>query len=52
MLKLRRFVLWTDEANWLRVWNVVYGVCLDLAPMTVDEMTVMEKSIDRLTKRP
>jgi len=46
MLKLRRFVLGTDEADWLRVWNAVCGVRLDLAPMTVDEMTVMEKSPD------
>jgi GNAT superfamily N-acetyltransferase len=46
MLKLRRFVLGTDEANWLRVWNVIYGACLDLAPMTADEMTLMEKSPD------
>jgi ribosomal protein S18 acetylase RimI-like enzyme len=46
MLKLRRFVLGTDESDWLKVWNVVYGVRLDLAPMTVDEMTVMEKSPD------
>lgn len=46
MLKLRRFVLGTDEADWLKVWNVIYGVRLDLAPMTADEMTVMEKSPD------
>jgi len=46
VLKLRRFILGTDEADWLKVWNVVYGVRLDLAPMTVDEMTVMEKSPD------
>ena len=46
MLKLRRFVLGTDEADWLKVWNVIYGVRLDLAPMTVDEMMVMEKSPD------
>jgi mycothiol synthase len=46
MLKLRRFVLGTDEEDWLKVWNVVYGVRLDLAPMTVDEMTVVEQSPD------
>jgi mycothiol synthase len=46
MLKLRRFIRGTDEADWLRVWNVVYGVSLDLAPMTVDEMGAMEKSPD------
>jgi ribosomal protein S18 acetylase RimI-like enzyme len=46
MLKFRRFVLGTDEADWLRVWNAVYGVRWDMAPMTVDEMTVMEKSPD------
>jgi hypothetical protein len=46
MLKLRRFVLGMDEANWLRVWNAVYGVRWDMAPMTVDEMTAMEKSPD------
>jgi mycothiol synthase len=46
MLKLRRFILGTDEADWLKVWNAVYGVRLDMAPMTVDEMTTMEKSPD------
>ena len=46
MLKLRRFVLGMDEANWLRVWNAVYGVRWDKAPMTVDELTDMEKSPD------
>jgi len=46
MLRLRRFALGTDESDWLKVWNVVYGVRLDLAPMTVYEMAVMEKSPD------
>ena len=46
MLKLRRFVIGTDEGDWLRVWNAVYGVQLDLASMTVAEMKVKEKSLD------
>jgi len=46
MLKLRRFVMEVDEQDWLRVWNAVYGMQLDLAPMTVDEMTATEKSPD------
>ena len=46
MLKLRRFVIGTDEVDWLRVWNAVYGVQLDLAPITVTEMKVMERSPD------
>ena len=46
MLKLRRFVIGTDELDWLTVWNAVYGMQLDLAPMTVTEMKVMEKSLD------
>lgn len=46
MLKLRRFTLGRDEEDWLRVWNMVYGTCLDLAPITVDEMTAIEKSPD------
>ncbi len=46
MLKLRRFLLGTDEADWLKVWNAVYGVRLDLAPITVSEMLIMEKSPD------
>ncbi len=46
MLKLIRFVRGTDEADWLRVWNTVYGMRLDLAPMTLDEIAVMEKSPD------
>ncbi len=46
MLKLRRFVIGTDEVDWLGVWNTVYGMQLDVAPMTVTEMKVMEKSLD------
>jgi ribosomal protein S18 acetylase RimI-like enzyme len=46
LLKVRRFVLGIDEADWLRVWNAVYGVRWDMAPMTVDEMMVTEKSPD------
>lgn len=46
MLKVRRVVLGIDEADWLKVWNVVYGVRWDLAPMTVEEMRIMEKSPD------
>lgn len=46
MLKVRRFVLGIDESDWLRVWNAVYGVRWDLAPMTVEEMRISEKSPD------
>jgi len=46
LLKVRRVVLGMDEAEWLRVWNAVYGVRWDLAPMTVEEMRIMEKSPD------
>ena len=46
MLKVRRFVLGMDEADWLKVWNAVFGVRWDLAPMTVEEMRLMEKSPD------
>jgi ribosomal protein S18 acetylase RimI-like enzyme len=46
LLKVRRFVLGIDESDWLRVWNAVYGVRWDLAPMTVEEMRISEKSPD------
>lgn len=46
MLKVRRFVLGMDEADWLRVWNAVFAVRVDIAPMTVEEMRNMEKSPD------
>jgi ribosomal protein S18 acetylase RimI-like enzyme len=46
LLTVRRFVLGTDEANWLKVWNAVYGVRWDLAPMTVEEFRATEKSPD------
>lgn len=44
MLKVRRLVLGVDEANWLKVWNAVFGVRWDLAPRTVEQMRTMEKS--------
>ncbi len=46
MLKVRRFVLGTDEADWLEVWNAVYGERWDFRPMTLDEMRASEKSPD------
>lgn len=46
MLKVRRFVLGLDEADWLKVWNAVYGVRLGQASMTVEEMRIIEKSPD------
>lgn len=46
MLKLRRFVLGTDELGWVTVRNEVYGKRLDLAPMTVEEMKLDEESPD------
>jgi mycothiol synthase len=45
-MKIRRFVLGKDEADWLSVWNVVYGTRWDMAPMMVEEMRNMEKSPD------
>jgi ribosomal protein S18 acetylase RimI-like enzyme len=46
LLKVRRFVLGMDEADWLKVRNAVYGVRLDVAPMSVEEMRISEKSPD------
>lgn len=46
MLKVRRFVLGMDEADWVKVWNAVYGVRVDIAPMSVEDMRNMEKSPD------
>jgi len=46
LLSIRRFVLGRDEADWLRVWNVVYGVRWDVAPMTLEQFRNMEKSPD------
>jgi len=46
LLKVRRFVLGTDEADWLKVWNSVYGARWDYAPMTLEEMRMNEKSPD------
>jgi ribosomal protein S18 acetylase RimI-like enzyme len=46
LLKVRRFVLGIDEADWLRVQNAVFGVRVDVAPMSVEEMRNMEKSPD------
>jgi ribosomal protein S18 acetylase RimI-like enzyme len=46
LLKVRRFVLGVDEADWLEVWNEVHGKRLDHAPMTVEEMRSYEKSPD------
>ena len=44
MLKLRRFVLGMDELDWVTVMNEVYGKRLDVAPMTVEEMRLLEKA--------
>jgi ribosomal protein S18 acetylase RimI-like enzyme len=46
LLKVRRFVLGMDEADWVKVWNAVYGVRVDIAPMSVEDMRNMEKSPD------
>jgi mycothiol synthase len=35
-----------DEANWVTVWNTVYGERWDYRPMTVDEMRISERSPD------
>lgn len=35
-----------DELDWLKVWNEVYGKRWDLAPMTVEEMRLTERSPD------
>jgi hypothetical protein len=46
LLKVRRFVLGIDEADWLKVQNAVFAVRVDIAPMSVEEMRNMEKSPD------
>jgi ribosomal protein S18 acetylase RimI-like enzyme len=46
MLKVRRFVLGADEADWVRVWNAVYGERWDYRPMTVEDMRDSERSPD------
>jgi GNAT superfamily N-acetyltransferase len=46
LLKVRRFVLGMDEADWLRVWNAVFAVRVDIASMSIEEMRNMEKSPD------
>jgi GNAT superfamily N-acetyltransferase len=35
-----------DESDWLKAWNEVYGKRWDLAPMTVEEMRLTERSPD------
>ncbi len=46
LMKIRRFVQGKDEADWVRVWNAVYGERWDFRPMTVEEMMALEKSPD------
>jgi len=46
LLKVRRFVLGIDEADWIKVRNAVYCVRLDVAPISVEEMRAYEKSPD------
>ena len=46
LLRIRRFVQGKDEADWVRVWNGVFGERWDWRPMTVEEMVVSEKSPD------
>jgi mycothiol synthase len=44
LLKVRRFVLGVDEADWLKVRNVVFAVRVDTASMSIEDMKNMEKS--------
>ena len=46
LMEIRRFVQGKDEADWVRVWNSVYGERWDFRPMTVEEMMALEKSPD------
>ncbi len=46
MLKVRRFVLGMDEADWLKVRNAVFAVREDIASMSMEEMRNFEKSPD------
>jgi mycothiol synthase len=46
LLLIRRFVLGKDEADWIKVWNAVYGERWDFRPMTLDEMRASEESPD------
>jgi len=46
LLKVRRFVLGMDEADWLKVRNTVFAVRVDIASMSVEEMRNIEKSPD------
>jgi GNAT superfamily N-acetyltransferase len=46
LLKVKRFVLGMDEADWLKVQNAVFAGRVEFAPMSVEQMKVMEKSPD------
>jgi len=46
LLKVRRFVLGMDEADWLKVRNAVFAVRVDTASLSIEEMRIIEKSPD------
>lgn len=46
MLKFERFVPGSDELEWVRVWNEVYGKRWDNSPMTVRQFRALEKAPD------
>jgi ribosomal protein S18 acetylase RimI-like enzyme len=46
LLKIKRFARGRDEADWVAVWNAVYGERWDHRPMTVEEMLLLEEAPD------
>jgi ribosomal protein S18 acetylase RimI-like enzyme len=42
-LKIRRFILGRDEADWVEVQNATYGVIPGRRPLTVEEFRAIEK---------
>jgi mycothiol synthase len=44
MLRVRKFVLGKDEEVWIRIWNEAYKEFEDERAMTLEDMTIWEKS--------
>jgi mycothiol synthase len=44
MLRVRKFVLGKDEEVWIRIWNEAYKEFEDERAMTIEDMTIWEKS--------
>lgn len=42
-MKIRRFILGRDEADWVEVQNATYGMRPDYGPLTVEEFRAIEK---------